>query len=53
MQTDPAGNIKPDKRKAVQKIDDIVASIIALGEWLTDQAKNESNPYNDRGMLTL
>ncbi|MDL2319828.1 terminase large subunit [Alistipes sp. OttesenSCG-928-B03] len=53
VQTDPAGNIKPDKRKSVQKIDGIVAAIMALGEWLTDQAKNESNPYNDRGMLTL
>lgn len=53
MQTDPAGNIKPDKRKSVQKIDGIVAAIMALGEWMTDQAKNESDPYNDRGMLTL
>lgn len=53
VQTDPAGNIKLDKRKSMQKIDSIVASIMVLGEWLTDQAKNESNPYNDRGMLRL
>lgn len=53
VQTDPAGNIKPDKRKSVQKIDGIVASIMALGEWMTDQAKNESNPYNDRGLLNF
>jgi phage terminase large subunit-like protein len=53
VKSDPAGNIKPDKEKSSQKIDGIVASIMALGEWLTFQTKNESNPYNDRGMLTL
>ncbi len=53
VKTDPAGNIKPDKEKSAQKIDGIVAAIMALGEWLTFQAKNESDPYNDRGMLTL
>ncbi len=53
VKSDPAGNIKPDKEKSSQKIDGIVAAIMALGEWLTFQAKNESNPYNDRGMLTL
>jgi len=47
VQTDPAGNIKPDKRKSVQKIDGIVASIMALGEWMTAQAKDETNPYNE------
>ncbi len=53
VKTDPAGNIKPDKEKSTQKIDGIVAAIMALGEWLTFQAKNESDPYNDRGMLTF
>lgn len=53
VKTDPAGNIKPDKEKSVQKIDGIVASIMALGEWMTDQANDDSNPYNDRGLLTL
>jgi phage terminase large subunit-like protein len=51
VKTDPAGNIKPDKEKSSQKIDGIVAAIMALGEWLTDQANTESNPYNERGML--
>lgn len=31
MRQDPAGNIKPDKEKSVEKIDGIVASIMALG----------------------
>lgn len=53
IKTDPAGNIKSDKEKSTQKIDGIVASIIALGEWMTDQANDDSNPYNGRGLLTL
>lgn len=51
--TDPAGNLKPDKEKSVQKIDGIVGSIMALGEWMTAQADDDSNPYEGRGLLTL
>lgn len=51
--TDPAGNIKPDKEKSVQKIDGIVGSIMALGEWMTAQANDDSNPYDGRGLLTF
>ena len=53
VKTDPAGNIKPDKEKSTQKIDGIVASIMALGEWMTAQANDASNPYENRGLLTL
>ncbi len=53
VKTDPAGNIKPDKEKSTQKIDGIVASIMALGEWMTAQTNDESNPYETRGLLTL
>ena len=53
VKTDPAGNIKPDKEKSVQKIDGIVASIMALGEWMTKQADDADNPYDRRGMLSL
>lgn len=53
VKSDPAGNIKPDKEKSTQKIDGIVAAIMALGEWMTAQADDESNPYEDRGLLTL
>lgn len=51
--TDPAGNIKPDKQKSSQKIDGIVASIMALGEWMTAQADKSANPYSNRGLRTL
>ncbi len=53
VKTDPAGNIKPDKEKSTQKIDGIVAAIMALGEWMTAQANDESNPYENRELLTL
>ena len=53
VKTDPAGNIKPDKEKSTQKIDGIVASIMALGEWMMAQANDASNPYENRGLLTL
>ena len=53
IRTDPAGNIKPDKAKSAQKIDGIVAAIMALGEWMTAQADEDNNPYNQRGMLSL
>lgn len=39
--TDPSGNIKPDKQKSTEKIDGIVASIMAIGLAMTD--KTESN----------
>ena len=53
VMTDPAGNIKPDTAKSTQKIDGIVASIMALGEWMTAQASEDENPYNQRGLLQL
>ena len=53
VKTAPAGNIKPDKEKSTQKIDGIVAAIMALGEWMTAQANDERNPYENRGLLTL
>lgn len=53
IQRDPAGNIKPDKRKSSQKIDGVVAAIMAMGEMMTAMANQNDNPYNFRGMRTL
>ncbi len=41
-----------DKEKSVQKIDGIVAGIMAMGEWMTAQGDEDANPYNNRGMLS-
>lgn len=46
---DPAGNIKPDKAKSTNKIDGIVASIMALDRAL----RHAPSVYVDRGILEL
>ena len=48
--SDPAGNIKPDKDKSIERIDGIVALMMAL-----DRASRQSgvSVYEDRGILTL
>lgn len=51
MKTDPAGNIKPDKEKSKDKIDGIVASIIALDRALRNT--NGKSVYETRGILTV
>lgn len=53
IQVDPAGNMKPDKRKSSQKIDGTVASIMAMGEMMTYKAKEEKNPYEMRGLRSF
>lgn len=52
LRTDPAENIKPDKARSSEKIDGIVAMIMALGEWLTDESDGDS-VYNDRGLISI
>ena len=48
---DPAGNIKPDKEKSIEKIDGMVALIMGLDRTL--RHKEERSVYEDRGILTL
>ena len=51
---DPAGNMKPDKMRAKQKIDGAVACIIALGVKLRDEEEEEKvNPYEERGLRMI
>ena len=51
--TDPAGNIKVDKRKTSQKVDGIVAAIEALGQLMSDLSGDDRNPYASRGLRSL
>lgn len=44
---DPNANYKPDKGKSAEKIDGIVALIIALGEFITDQGDDVINIPED------
>lgn len=50
--TDPAGNIKPDKSKSREKIDGIVALIMALDLATKNYSKGVS-VYETRGIRTL
>jgi phage terminase large subunit-like protein len=47
--TDSAGNIKPDKEKAKDKIDGVVAAIMAVGR----ANLVGGDPYETRGLRTL
>ena len=46
---DPAGNIKPDKEKSIEKIDGMVAMIMALDRGLRHEAPKKS-VYEERGL---
>ena len=48
---DPAGNIKPDKEKSTEKIDGVVALIMALDR--AQRNLNGGSVYDERGLLTL
>ena len=48
---DPAGNIKPDKSTATQKIDGVVATIMAIGRSIFSDESDSI--YETRGILTL
>lgn len=49
---DAAGNVKPSKKKSTEKIDGIVATIMAIGRILVD-APEEQSIYEKRGLLSL
>ena len=49
VEIDPAGNIKPSKKKSTEKIDGIVALIMAVGV----SGDDDGSVYNSRGLLIL
>jgi phage terminase large subunit-like protein len=49
---DPAGNIKPAKDKATERIDPAVALIIALSAMLQDR-EDPVSPYESRGVIAI
>ena len=52
MRQDPAGNIKPDKEKSVEKIAGIVATIMALDRYIRNK-NDDGSVYDGRGILVL
>lgn len=52
MRQDPAGNIKPDKERSVEKIDGIVALIMGLDRCIRNGGETTS-VYDQRGMIVF
>ena len=54
VRQDPAGNIKPDKAKSTEKIDGIVALIMALDRAIRNGGDEASESvYDERGLLFI
>nr|WP_270351613.1 terminase TerL endonuclease subunit [Ligilactobacillus ruminis] len=53
IRTDPAGNIKPDKAKSTEKIDGVVATIMALDRAIRNDGETGDSIYDERGLLFL
>lgn len=51
MRQDPAGNIKPDKERSVEKIDGIVALIMGLDRCI--RSVPSTSVYDERGILFI
>jgi len=52
VEMDPAGNLKPSKKKSTERIDGIVALIIAIGLASTTPPAKDS-VYEERGLIIL
>jgi phage terminase large subunit-like protein len=50
---DPAGNIKPNKKKSTEKIDGVVALIMGLARATLHEPAPAASVYRDRGILWL
>jgi len=53
IKTDPAGNIKADKEKSTEKIDGVVAMIMALDRALRCGSGTGESVYDTRGLLVF
>ncbi len=52
IETDAAGNIKPSKRKSTERIDGIVALVMAIGRAIVAEPEFTS-VYEKRGFPTF
>lgn len=53
IRTDPASNIKPDKAKSTEKIDGVIATIMALDRAIRNEGETGDSIYDERGLLFL
>ena len=53
IDTDPAGNIKVTKARSKEKIDGIVAAIMALDRCIRNQVQKQGSIYDERDILFI
>ena len=53
VRTDPAGNIKADKEKSTEKIDGVIALIMALDRVIGCGNDTSASVYDEQGLLLL
>ena len=53
IRTDPAGNIKPDKAISTEKIDGVVATIMALDRAIRNGGQHTESVCDSGGLLVL
>lgn len=53
IRTDLTGNIKAYKEKSTEKIDGVIANIIALDGAIRNGNINEESVYDSRGLLFM
>lgn len=53
VRTDPAGNIKPDKERSTERIDGVVAMIMALDRATRHGSPAPSSVYDERGLVFI
>ena len=53
IRTDPAGNIKADKEKSTERIDGVIALIMALDRAIRCGNDTSASIYDERGILVF
>ena len=53
VREDPAGNIKPDKKRSTERIDGISALVNALGRALVRDSSGGRSIYENQGLVFL
>ena len=53
IDTDPAGNTKVTKAKSKEKIDGIVAAIMALDRCIRHEGEKQGSVYDERGLIVF
>ena len=53
IRRDAEDNIRIDRDKCRDKVDGMVATVLALGAYIKQSHSQEGSPYDERGILTL